>query len=61
MMQPPSDYDLSQGESPESTTSYGLHFLDMIRRTKDKRYVLLRFCSTGLCWQLVVVQAQPRI
>jgi hypothetical protein len=38
IMQPTTDYDLSQGESPESTTSYGLHFLEMIRRTKDKRY-----------------------
>ncbi|KAK1755277.1 Bromodomain-containing protein [Echria macrotheca] len=33
---PPTDYDLSKGESYESTTSYGLHFLEMIRRTKDK-------------------------
>ncbi|KAK4157748.1 Bromodomain-containing protein [Chaetomidium leptoderma] len=32
----PSDYNLAHGESRESTTSYGLHFLDTIRRTKDK-------------------------
>jgi hypothetical protein len=31
-----------QGESPESTTAYGLHFLETIRRTKDKRWVGLR-------------------
>ncbi|KAK4229721.1 hypothetical protein QBC38DRAFT_358705, partial [Podospora fimiseda] len=30
------DYDLMKGESPESTTAYGLHFLETIRRTKDK-------------------------
>ncbi|KAK5663543.1 hypothetical protein OQA88_3974 [Cercophora sp. LCS_1] len=33
---PTTDYDLSKGETNESTTSYGLHFLEMIRRTKDK-------------------------
>jgi hypothetical protein len=38
MMQPITEYDLAQGETSESTTSYGLHFLEMIRRTKDKRY-----------------------
>ncbi|KAL2257528.1 hypothetical protein VTK26DRAFT_9516 [Humicola hyalothermophila] len=32
----PSDYNLMKGESNESTTAYGLHFLDTIRRTKDK-------------------------
>ncbi|KAK4129416.1 hypothetical protein N657DRAFT_640036 [Parathielavia appendiculata] len=32
----PSDYNLMEGESPESTTAYGLHFLETIRRTKDK-------------------------
>lgn len=26
-----------KGESSESTTAYGLHFLETIRRTKDKR------------------------
>jgi hypothetical protein len=41
MVQPTTDYDLSKGESPESTTSYGLHFLEMIRRTKDKRYAIM--------------------
>ncbi|KAK3984865.1 hypothetical protein QBC44DRAFT_336131 [Cladorrhinum sp. PSN332] len=33
---PFTDYDLMKGESPESTTAYGLHFLETIRRTKDK-------------------------
>ncbi|KAK1828548.1 Bromodomain-containing protein [Podospora conica] len=33
---PITDYDLARGETHESTTAYGLHFLDMIRRTKDK-------------------------
>ncbi len=37
--QQPSDYNLLQGESHESTTAYGLHFLETIRRTKDKRCV----------------------
>ncbi|KAK4105688.1 hypothetical protein N658DRAFT_128347 [Parathielavia hyrcaniae] len=32
----PTDYNLMEGETPESTTAYGLHFLDTIRRTKDK-------------------------
>ncbi|KAL2184402.1 hypothetical protein L209DRAFT_757879 [Thermothelomyces heterothallicus CBS 203.75] len=32
----PSDYNLLQGETRESTTAYGLHFLETIRRTKDK-------------------------
>ncbi|KAL2199098.1 Bromodomain-containing protein [Corynascus similis CBS 632.67] len=32
----PSDYNLMQGETRESTTAYGLHFLETIRRTKDK-------------------------
>ncbi|KAH6634227.1 hypothetical protein B0J18DRAFT_12148 [Chaetomium sp. MPI-SDFR-AT-0129] len=32
----PSDYNLLQGETHESTTAYGLHFLETIRRTKDK-------------------------
>ncbi|KAL2135503.1 hypothetical protein VTI74DRAFT_8234 [Chaetomium olivicolor] len=32
----PSDYNLLQGETSESTTAYGLHFLETIRRTKDK-------------------------
>ncbi|KAK4193472.1 Bromodomain-containing protein [Podospora australis] len=32
----PTDYDLMKGESPESTSAYGLHFLETIRRTKDK-------------------------
>jgi len=36
-VQPITDYNLSNGESHESTTAYGLYFLDMIRRTKDKR------------------------
>ncbi|KAM0477871.1 hypothetical protein ACHAPX_005637 [Trichoderma viride] len=30
------DYDLSKGESRESTTAHGLVFLDQIRRTADK-------------------------
>ncbi|RDA86891.1 hypothetical protein CP532_1433 [Ophiocordyceps camponoti-leonardi (nom. inval.)] len=30
------DFDLSKGESRESTTAYGLNFLDQIRRTADK-------------------------
>ncbi|CAN8100916.1 unnamed protein product [Discula destructiva] len=34
---PLSDFpNLMKGESPESTTVYGLHFLDAIRRTSDK-------------------------
>jgi hypothetical protein len=37
MTQPISEYNLAKGESYESTTAYGLHFLEMIRRTKDKR------------------------
>lgn len=37
-MQPYTDYDLNIEETHESTTAYGLHFLEMIRRTKDKRY-----------------------
>lgn len=37
-MQPYTDYDLNIEETNESTTAYGLHFLDMIRKTKDKRY-----------------------
>ncbi|EAQ93473.1 hypothetical protein CHGG_01708 [Chaetomium globosum CBS 148.51] len=32
----PSDYNLMQGETRESTSAYGLHFLETIRRTKDK-------------------------
>lgn len=31
-----SEYDLFQGESPESTTHYGQQFLFQIRRTSDK-------------------------
>ena len=31
------DFDLSKGESRESTTAYGLSFLEQIRRTADKR------------------------
>jgi hypothetical protein len=31
------DFDLTKGESPESTTAYGHAFLDLIRRTADKR------------------------
>ncbi|PHH76253.1 hypothetical protein CDD80_1702 [Ophiocordyceps camponoti-rufipedis] len=31
-----SDFDLSKGESRESTTAYGLNFLEQIRRTADK-------------------------
>ncbi|KEY68458.1 hypothetical protein S7711_01232 [Stachybotrys chartarum IBT 7711] len=30
------DFDLSKGETPESTTAYGLAFLEQIRRTADK-------------------------
>ncbi|KAL1838115.1 hypothetical protein VTJ49DRAFT_3020 [Mycothermus thermophilus] len=33
---PPSEYNLLEGETRESTTAYGLHFLETIRRTKDK-------------------------
>lgn len=33
---PPQEYDLLKGESPESTSAYGLVFLETIRRTKDK-------------------------
>ncbi|KAL2023637.1 hypothetical protein VTK56DRAFT_1794 [Thermocarpiscus australiensis] len=33
---PPSEYNLLKGESAESTTAYGLQFLETIRRTKDK-------------------------
>ncbi|KAK0667707.1 hypothetical protein QBC41DRAFT_323289 [Cercophora samala] len=33
---PPHEYDLMKGESPESTSAYGLAFLETIRRTKDK-------------------------
>ncbi|KAK3354663.1 Bromodomain-containing protein [Neurospora tetraspora] len=33
---PYTDYDLNIEETHESTTAYGLHFLEMIRRTKDK-------------------------
>uniref|UniRef100_A0A0B7K5B8 Bromo domain-containing protein n=1 Tax=Bionectria ochroleuca TaxID=29856 RepID=A0A0B7K5B8_BIOOC len=32
------EFDLSKGETPESTTAYGLAFLEQIRRTSDKRY-----------------------
>lgn len=32
------DFDLSKGETRESTTVYGHAFLDLIRRTADKRY-----------------------
>ena len=35
---PLQDFDLSKGESRESTTAYGLSFLEQIRRTADKRY-----------------------
>jgi hypothetical protein len=31
------DFDLSKGESPDSTTAYGLSFLEQIRRTADKK------------------------
>ncbi|OAA81268.1 Bromodomain protein [Akanthomyces lecanii RCEF 1005] len=31
-----SDFDLTKGESKESTTAYGLAFLEQIRRTSDK-------------------------
>jgi hypothetical protein len=30
-------YPLSKGESRDSTTAYGLDFLDQIRKTQDKR------------------------
>ncbi len=30
-------YDLNLGESRESTTLYGLKFVDMLRKTQDKR------------------------
>lgn len=30
------DFDLSKGESRESTTTYGLSFLEHIRKTADK-------------------------
>ncbi|CAM1504446.1 Fc.00g020370.m01.CDS01 [Cosmosporella sp. VM-42] len=30
------EFDLSKGESPDSTTAYGLSFLEQIRRTADK-------------------------
>lgn len=33
---PPTNFDLSKGETPESTTAYGLAFLESIRRTADK-------------------------
>ncbi|KAB5584886.1 hypothetical protein GE09DRAFT_6420 [Coniochaeta sp. 2T2.1] len=33
---PPSQFDLMKGETPESTTSYGLSFLEQLRRTQDK-------------------------
>lgn len=33
---PYTDYDLNVEETNESTTAYGLHFLEMIRKTKDK-------------------------
>lgn len=32
------EFDLSKGESRESTTAYGMSFLEQIRRTADKRY-----------------------
>lgn len=35
---PLQDFDLSKGESRDSTTAYGLSFLEQIRRTADKRY-----------------------
>lgn len=31
-----SQFDLLKGESSESTTAYGLAFLEQIRRTADK-------------------------
>lgn len=33
------DFDLSKGETRESTTAYGVSFLEQVRRTADKRYV----------------------
>lgn len=33
-------FDLYKGESPESTTAYGLSFLEQIRRTTDKKYAI---------------------
>ncbi|OIW28075.1 hypothetical protein CONLIGDRAFT_461062 [Coniochaeta ligniaria NRRL 30616] len=36
MPPPPSQFNLLQGETAESTTSYGLSFLDQLRRTQDK-------------------------
>ncbi|EYB33578.1 hypothetical protein FG05_00752 [Fusarium graminearum] len=30
------DFDLSKGENPESTTAYGLSFLELLRKTADK-------------------------
>jgi hypothetical protein len=39
------DFDLSKGETPESTTAYGLSFLDHLRKTADKsgRLVAINF------------------
>ena len=37
------DFDLSKGESRDSTTAYGHAFLEQIRRTADKRYRLWAF------------------
>jgi hypothetical protein len=31
------EFDLSKGETRESTTAYGLSFLEQMRRTADKR------------------------
>lgn len=51
------DYDLSKGESRESTTAHGLVFLDQIRRTADKRYT---HCSRRNCsFKLTVSQKWP--
>lgn len=33
------DFDLSKGETRESTTAYGVSFLEQVRRTADKRFV----------------------
>jgi len=55
-MQARSNYDLSKGETPESTTAYGLHFLEMIRRTKDKRSVVFQ----GWQWPMRNVRADMR-
>lgn len=42
------DYDLSKGESRESTTAHGLVFLDQIRRTADKSGRLVATCFEEL-------------